>query len=234
MTAPPLWNKQTQCPFCSFKFETTRMRSSAIRVIDKETDLGTLYEGEIPFFYDVTACPQCTFAAQNKDFDTIRMQAEPKILEASKKLRERPHPQDLFVLGTLTPELTAKKHELALAFLKMRSYKNLVVEAGLTLHLVWIFRHMKDVEREKAALARAATAYQELFDKGTNLPENLGEPGVLYLIGELHRRQGLLREGHRFFERSLASKEISSFPRFADMSRDRMTDIKEQLTKEGV
>jgi hypothetical protein len=92
---------------------------------------------------------------------------------------------------------------------------------------------MKDAVREKAALARASAAYQELFDKGSNLPENLGEPGVLYLIGELHRRQGLLREGHRFFERSLASKEISAFPRFADMSRDRMGEIKEALGREG-
>ncbi len=225
----PLWNKKLKCPFCAFEFETTRMRSSAIRVLDKESDLGTIYEGEIPFFYDVTACPNCTFAAQNKDFDTLRAQAEPKIMEASKKLRESKNKPDLFVIGTLTPELAVKRHELALSFLKIRAYKTLTIQAGLTLHLVWIFRLMKDTVREKEALGRAAQAYQELFDKGSNLPENLGEPGVLYLIGELYRRQGLLREGHRFFERALASKEIKAFPRFADMARDMMGIVKEQL-----
>lgn len=225
----PLWNKKLKCPFCTFEFETTRMRSSAIRVLDKESDLGTIYEGEVPFFYDITACPNCTFAAQNKDFDTIRYQAEPKIMEVSKKLRESKNKPDIFVIGNITPELSVKRHELALSFLKIRAYKNLTIQAGLTLHLVWIFRLMKDAEREKAALARAAQAYEELFDKGGNLPENLGEPGVLYLIGELYRRQGLLREGHRFFERSLASKEIKAFPRFADMARDMMGIVKEQL-----
>ena len=32
-----LWNKKLSCPFCNGEFETTRLRASAIRVIEKHS-----------------------------------------------------------------------------------------------------------------------------------------------------------------------------------------------------
>jgi uncharacterized protein len=228
----PLWNKKLKCPFCGTDFETTRMRSSVIRIKDKMTDFGKIYEGECPYFYAITACPHCTFAALNKDFQSIRVQYEPKVLEASRKIREsgRSKP-DIFGVGSITPEVAAKRHELAIAFMKMRAFKDLGSVAGLYMHLVWIFRLMKDEEREKAAMAEAAKAYQEYHERGGELPEQLGEPGILYLIGELHRRMGQYKEARRFYERALASKEIKSFPFIANQIRDMMLIAKGQGAK---
>jgi uncharacterized protein (DUF2225 family) len=230
----PLWNKKIKCAFCGTEFETSRMRSSAIRVTEKESDFGSLYEGENPYFYSVTACPGCTFAAFNKDYDVLRFQAEPKILEATKKIRaaglKKP---DIFALGSMTPEAALKRHDLAIAFMKLRVYPNPGVLARLYLEKVWLYRLIKDFEKEKTAMAEAAQAYEDFHQKGNTMPENLGEPGVLYLIGELYRRRGLYKDARRFYEKALASKEIKAFPRIAEMTRDMMLSAKEQMIQAG-
>ncbi len=233
--ATPLWNKKLKCPFCVFEFETTRLRSSVIKIKDKQTDFGSIYEGECPYLYAVTVCPQCTFAALNKDFDSIRAGAEPMIMEVSRQIRQSAKKKpNIFDLGISTPEVAIKRHELAITFMKIRKYGDLGILAGLYLHLVWIYRLMQDYENEKKAMAQAAKAYEEFFDKGNRLPENLGEPGVLYLIGELNRRQGLYKDARRFYERALASKEIRAFPRIAEMTRDMMYAAKQQMEMNGI
>ncbi len=160
-----LWNKKVKCPFCSFEFETTRMRATVIKIKDKMTDFGNIYEGECPYFYAVTVCPQCTFAALNKDFDSLRADYEPKVMEATRLIRQAGKPKpDIFALGTMKPEIAIKRHELAIAFTKMRTYSELGTLAGLYMHLVWINRLRQDHEKEKAAMAQAAKAYEEFHE----------------------------------------------------------------------
>jgi len=226
----PLWNKKLKCPFCGVEFETTRMRSSAIKVKEKESDFGSIYEGECPYLYAITVCPHCTFAAMNKDFDSLRAGAEPKIMEASKKMRQlNSKKPDIFALGASTPLVAVKRHELAIAFSKMRAFQEPAILPSLYLHLVWLFRLMKDEPKERAAMTETAAAYEEFLHKGSDMPENLGEPGILYLIGELYRRRDLYKEARRFYERALASREIRSFPKIAEMIRDMMMEAKEKM-----
>lgn len=231
----PLWNKKTKCPFCQFEFETTRMRSSVIKIKEKMTDFGNIYDGECAYFYAVTVCPQCTFAALNKDFDSIRADYEAKVMEATKKIRQtNVKKPDIFGLGTLTPEVAAKRHELAIAFTKMRTYSELGTLAGLYMHLVWIYRLAQNREKERAAMAEAVKAYQDYHEKGGELPEKLGEPGILYLIGELYRRLGQYKEARAYYGRALTSKEIRLFPAIADMTRDMMLAAKNAMEQAGM
>jgi uncharacterized protein len=226
----PLWNKKLKCPFCGTEFETTRLRSTVIKIKEKESDFGNIYDGECAYFYAITVCPNCTFAARNKDFESAKSQYEPKILEVTRKIiksgKKKP---DIFGLGSSTPEVAALRHELAIAFMNKRAHKDYGTMAGLYMHLVWIYRMMKNDEKEKSAMAEAAKAYEEYHEKGADLPEQLGEPGILYLIGELNRRQGLYKEARRFYERALACKEIKGYPHIANLTRDMMLVAKEQM-----
>src|SRR5579859_6905130 len=164
----PLWNKKLKCPFCQTEFETTRMRSSAIKVREKQSDFGSVFDGACPYFYAITVCPNCTFAAQNKDFDSIRAQAEPKIMEASRRIvKSNPKKPDIFKLGPSTAEVAVKRHELAIVFSKMREYQDAGILPNLYLHIVWIYRLMGNSEKEKAALGHAATAYEEFFNQAS-------------------------------------------------------------------
>ena len=70
----------------------------------------------------------------------------------------------------------------------------------------------------------ALDAYKEFYEKGSRLPEKLGEPGVLYLIGELYRRLGNFREARNYYGKALFGWGKMNFQynfaygRFADIA----------------
>lgn len=234
MATEALYNYKIKCPFCTIEFETTRMRPSAVRVKEQQSDFGNIFESECPYVYAITVCPACSFAARNTDFEKIRVASEAKIMAASKQLRQSTKPKpDIFKLGPSTPEVAVKRFELAIAFYKMRYVVEMGVLANMTLHMVWLYRLTGNKEKEQLALAQAATVYEQYLAKAYTLPETLGEPGVIYLIGDLTRRQGKLKEARRFFESAIASKEIKDYPKIGEMARDQMAAIKEELDKTG-
>jgi uncharacterized protein (DUF2225 family) len=232
-----LWNKKLTCPFCSKEFETTRMRASAIRVKEKWTDFGSLYEGISPTLYSITACPHCMVALRNEEFEKINAGYEPKLMEFSKRARLQAGAKaELFALGELSVEQAVKRHELAISCQKMRAHSEAGELAGLYLHIVWMYRSNGNPEGERKALIPALETYKEFYEKGSKLPEKLGEPGVLYLIGELHRRAGDFREARNYFGKALSSKELEAFPSIENMVREQMLVAKEQqeqLEKKG-
>lgn len=232
MAVEALFNYKIKCPFCETNFETTRMRTSAIRVKEQQSDFGNIFEGECPYLYAITVCPTCSFAARNSDFEKIRVTSEAKIMAASKQLRQSTKPKpDIFNLGPSTPEVAVKRFELAIAFYKMRYVVEMGVLANMYLHLVWLWRMAGNKEKEQLAIAQAAQIYEEYLAKAYTLPESLGEPGIIYLIGELYRLQGKLKEARRLFESGLGSKELRDYPKIADMIRDKIAEIKADMEK---
>jgi uncharacterized protein (DUF2225 family) len=196
-------------------------------VKEKYSDFGAAYDGPNPNFYSITACPHCTIAARNEEFEKLMPGYEPKLMEVSKKLRQSQQKPDCFQAGELSPETAVKRHELAIALHKFRSHSDSGELAGLWMHIAWIWRTVGDAEREKKALEAAIPAYNEFYEKGNKLPEKLGEPGILYLIGEIHRRLGMGREARVYFSRALSSKELGAFPNIENMLREGMLSAKE-------
>lgn len=225
----PLWNKKIHCPFCEQDFETVRLRPSALRVKEKWSDFGCLYEGLSPYTYAITACPHCLVAARNEEWEKLNPSYEPKLMEFSKKMRAQAQKPDIFTLGELTVEQAIKRHELAILCHKLRAHSEAGELAGLLIHIVWIRRLNGDAEGERKALPAALEAYKAFFEKGNKLPEKLGEPGVLYLIGELLRRSGDYREARNYFGKALGSKELEAFPNIESLVREQMLVAKEQM-----
>lgn len=224
-----LWNKKLACPFCNAEFETTRLRASAIRIKEKFTDFGSGFEGISPYFYSITACPSCSIAARNEEFEKFMPGYEPKLMEVSKKLKGKAGNHEAFHVGELTAEQAVKRHELAITMHQFRAHSDAGELAGLYMHIAWIYRSNGNPEPERKALAQAAVAYQEFYEKGNKLPEKLGEPGILYLIGEINRRIGNVKEARSYFSRALTSKELGAFPNIENMLREGMLTAKDQL-----
>lgn len=224
-----LWNKQLTCPFCNGAFESTRLRASAIRIKEKYSDFGCVYEGYSPYAYSITACPHCTIAARNEEYEKFNPGYEPKLMDVSRKLKASAAKPDAFQLGELTVDQAVKRHELAIAHHKFRAHSDAGELAGLWMHVAWMRRSSGEADKEKLALEAASHAYQEFYEKGNRLPEKLGEPGILYLIGEIHRRMGNAREARSYFSRALTSKELGSFPNIENMLREGMLTAKEQM-----
>jgi uncharacterized protein (DUF2225 family) len=224
-----LWNKKVSCPFCNSEFETTRLRASAIRVKEKHSDFGSVFEGESPYFYSITACPHCSVAARNEEFEKFNAGYEPKLMEVSRKLKGSLSKHEAFQLGELTVEQAVKRHELAITMHKFRATSDAGELAGLWMHIAWIRRSNGDTEAERKAMEQAVQAYAEFYEKGSRLPEKLGEPGILYLLGELNRRIGKVKEGRQYFSRALTSKELGAYPNIEHMLREGMLLAKDQL-----
>lgn len=230
----PLWNKKLTCPFCNGEFETTRLRQSAMRVKEKWTDFGCLYETYCPYLYALTACPHCLVTARNEEFEKFNPGYEPKLMEFSKRAKAQTSAKpDIFGLGEMSVEAAVKRHELAIACHKMRAHGEAGELAGLHLHIVWIHRMNGNAEAERKALEAALVAYNDFFEKGNKLPEKLGEPGVLYLIGEINRRLGHYREARNYYGKALSSKELEAFPNVESLLREQMLVAKEQMENEG-
>jgi uncharacterized protein len=227
------WDKKIKCPFCDFEFETTRLRASAIHVKEKYSDFGCVYEGPSAYLYAITACPQCTLAARNEEFEKFRPDYEPRLMELSRRMTAMKDKPDIFKTGDIDVETAVRRHEHALKLHPYRAHADPGEKAGLLMHIVWIRRMTGEVEKEHEAMRRAITAYEEFYEKGNKLPEKLGEPGVLFLIGELYRRLGDFRQSRLTFSRALESKELSAFPSIEHMIRDTMLVAKEQMEKSG-
>jgi uncharacterized protein len=230
----PLWDKKLTCPFCGHPFETRRVRQGALRLREKWTDFGSLYEGLSPYYYAITACPQCLVAARNDEFDRIKPGYEPKLMEFSKRARAQPSKPDLSVPeGGMAVELAVKRHELAIACHKLRAHSEPGELAGLWLHIVWIWRIEGNAKAERHAMEQALAAYRVFFEKGDKLPEKLGEPGVIYLLGELSRRLGRLQEAREYFSKVLSMRNLSEFPNIEVLVREQMLVAKGQLEASG-
>lgn len=229
----PLWNKKLQCPFCNGDFETTRLRPSALRAKEKWSDFGCLYEGHNPYFYAITVCSHCLVAARNEEFEKLNPAYEPKLMEFSRKMKALAQKPAIFGLGDASSEQAIKRHELAIACHKLRAHGEAGELAGLLIHIVWIRRIAGDAEGERKALEAALEAYKAFYEKGNKLPEKLGEPGVLYLIGELLRRLGQFREARNYFSKALGSKELEAFPNIDSLAREQMLVAKDQMEKQG-
>jgi uncharacterized protein (DUF2225 family) len=225
----PLWKKKLTCPFCGLEFETLRLRQGAIRVKEKWTDFGSLYEGTSPTLYAITVCQHCLVAARNDEFDKLNPAYEPKLMEFSKRARAQSAKPDLFGADELSVEQSLRRHDLAIACHKLRAHGEAGELAGLWLHIVWIHRVNGNVDAERKALEQAVAAYQQFYEKGSKLPEKLGEPGVVYLIGELYRRLGDYRQARTYFARALSSKELGAYPNVEGLLREQMLVAKDQM-----
>lgn len=225
----PLWKKKMACPFCSQEFETLRLRQGAMRVKEKWTDFGCLYEGHSPITYAITVCQHCLVAARIEEFDKLNPAYEPKLMEFSRRARAQVAKPDIFGADELGFEQAVKRHELAIACHKMRAHSEPGELAGLWLHIVWLRRIGGDSAGERKALEQAVAAYQQLFEKGNKLPEKLGEPGVVYLIGELYRRLGDYRQARTYYARALSSKELEAYPNVEALLREQMLVAKDQM-----
>jgi uncharacterized protein (DUF2225 family) len=225
----PLWSKKLACPFCGHEFETSRMRQGSMRVKEKWTDFGSLYEGLCPYFYAVTVCPHCLVAARNDEFEKFNAGYEPKLMEFSKRARAQAAKPDIFKPGEIDLESAVKRHDLAIACHKIRVHSEPGELAGLWLHIVWMWRLSGNAAMERKALENALAAYLVFFEKGVKLPEKLGEPGVLYLIGEILRRLDRYQEAREYFSKALSHRELASYPNIETLLREQMLVAKSQL-----
>lgn len=240
-----LYNREVTCPVCDNVFKTKAVKTSAARILRKDSDSFIIFDVINPYFYDVWICNKCGYAAMKRDFNKIRNSETELVKE---KIKPKWHPKtypDVYNVN------------IAIERFKLSLLNYYVIDAKASkkamncLKIAWMYRLLKDSENEtiflKQALEGFNTAY---FNEGFPL-YNMDKFTSMYIIGELNRRLGSNDESLKWFSQIITApgapsklkdksrdqrdliKEAEDLEKSADKSNADETPIKEKNTKKG-
>lgn len=228
----PIWLKEVKCPACDTVFKTARVRPSALKIKKGEADFHKVYEDLCPLLYAVTSCPYCNYSARNDDFDGKTLEYHPEILKLAIAIKDSKKNLKFPETKETDMETAVKKHLLAITFAKQYKPEDPLTIAGLYMHIAWMYRENGNTEKDLEYQKMALDYYVKTFEKGSHIPEKLGEPGILYLIGELNRVLGNDNEAVTWFSRVVKNSQIKNFPNIENLARDAWEKITEKKKNE--
>ena len=217
-----LYDKEIKCPVCNIKFETKKVRGSKLRLIKRDEDFLPYYEGENPIKYNVLVCPNCGYAATESKYDSLtKMEKEIVLTEISSKWNKRSYG------GLRTLDDGIEAYKLALYIGQLLDYNKL--DLGLLcLNLGWSYRMKEDKEEEIRFLELAKELLENSFYNEYLNDTNMDELRLSYLIGELNRRLGNIKEALKWFNTTISNPRLKSNPMLENMVREQW-----RLTREG-
>ncbi|WAM33138.1 DUF2225 domain-containing protein [Caldicellulosiruptor morganii] len=217
-----IYEKQLTCPVCGATVRAPFVKSSAIYVEKRDTDLCVYYKGVNPLLYDVIVCGECGYAALNKNFGKFtKWDIESLREKVQKKWVKREIPFERTVDDAIV------LYKLALITATSKKKVNKYEVAGILLRISWLYRLNQDREKELEFQKMSLQAYKDAFENDEGTQDEIDLATVMYLIGELSRRTGDLQEAKKWFSRLITSKEARSNPHILELAREQIQAIKD-------
>ena len=193
-----LFTKKITCPACERMYEGTGFLSSRIRRKKSYSDFYVEYEGLNPNYYLVQVCPTCGYAFYK---NPVPLSQKQKALIHEKISRqwlarnfngERSNATatEVYKLAYLCGQLTRQPENL---------------QAGILLHIAWLYREGHDKENELRFLKLAKDKYQAIYE-GDASGIDVGR--TLYILGELCRKLDDYSGAVNWFRRIIDDKRI--------------------------
>ncbi|AKA71013.1 DUF2225 domain-containing protein [Clostridium scatologenes] len=214
-----LYNREVTCPVCDNVFKTKAVKTSAARILRKDSDSFIIFDVINPYFYDVWICNKCGYAAMKRDFNKIRNSETELVKE---KIKPKWHPKtypDVYNVN------------IAIERFKLSLLNYYVIDAKASkkamncLKIAWMYRLLKDSENETTFLKQALEGFNSAyFNEGFPL-YNMDKFTSMYIIGELNRRLGNNDESLKWFSQIITAPGAPS--KLKDKSRDQRDLIKE-------
>lgn len=214
-----LYDKKIKCPVCNNQFTTKKVRTSKLKLIKRDADFLSYYEGENPLFYNVFVCPNCGYAALDEKFNKIKPREKEKIKNTiSIKWNERNFSDKR------TVDEAIDTYKLALLSGEILEYSKYDL-GNICLRLCWLNKIKEDKEEEDRFAILARDLYRQAY---TTESINMGTTTLSYLIGELSRQIGDREEALNWFNTTLRSPDIKE-----NVALEKIVREQWQLTKEG-
>ncbi|MCR3758815.1 DUF2225 domain-containing protein [Clostridium felsineum] len=177
-----LYDKTLTCPVCSTPFKARTVKTSAIRILKKDTDFFIYYKNINPYFYDVWLCPVCGYAAMKSDFEKIKSyQKELVEKNISLKWHSKKYPE-VYDLN-----IAIERFKLSLLnYVAIEAHSS--KKAMNCLKLAWMYRISKNDEMEKLFLKNALEGFDDAYYNESFPIYGMNKFSMMYLIGEIHRR----------------------------------------------
>ena len=214
-----LYDKKIKCPVCDVQFTTKKVRTSKLKLIKRDADFLSYYEGENPLFYNVFVCPNCGYAALEEKFNKIKPREKEKIKNT---ISTKWNKQSFSDKRTVDEAIDAYK--LALLSGEILEYSKYDL-GNICLRLCWLNRIKEDKEEEDRFTILARDLYRQAY---TTESINMGATTLSYLIGELSRQIEDIEESLNWFNTTLRSPDIKE-----NVALEKMVREQWQLTKEG-
>lgn len=218
-----LYDASTSCPVCGNKFQAKAVKSSAYRRQKSDSDFFIRYSSINPYFYEVSLCNVCGYAALKQDFEKIRdFQVELVQSKISPRWQGRHYP-DVY-----DAKIALERYKLALL-------NSVVMEAKasrkslICLRIAWMYRLLEDESNEQVFLKQALEGFNEAYTNEDFPISGMDKFTVMYLIGELNRRTGNFNEANLWFSKIITAPSASQ--KVKDMARDQRDIIKEETLK---
>ena len=216
-----LYNKLIICPVCQRNIEVTVVKIAACKISSKDSDFCVYYEGVNPILYDAWVCGLCGYAARSSRFEIIKAKDSKKIMQTIGR-------------RWVKRELTGKRDiNTALSAYKLVLYNAKTIDspgseiASICMRIAWLFRMKKD-RREVDFLNFALENYKHAYENERFPVDKLDEYTCIYIIAELNRRTGQLKESLKWFSMLISSPSALRNKNLINLARDQYYMVKEQ------
>lgn len=222
-----IWLKKTECPLCYEEFQTENIWQGKVNVLEEYPDLGKRYSGTNPLYYSVWVCPSCYYADFRGDdfFATGQIVDETfeedyEILELVAEKADFRQPR--------TFALAVASYKLAIMSGKHKKSSNARI-GTFNLRLAWLYRSIKKRAQEKKYIQYTLDHYLKAF-QNEEKPDfgNLSEGGITYLLGELYRQTGDIRNAVNFFQKVVNDKTLDTEPKYIKLARFQWESLKDK------
>ena len=218
-----LYNKEVTCPVCNHVFKTAAVKSSAHRMIKKDSDFFIRYSTINPYFYDVWVCNSCGYSAMKADFHTLRsIEIEQVQKSITPKWQGRMYPEIYDV------HVAIERYKLSLLNYIVTNAKS-SKKAINCIKLAWMYRLLETEESEEMELIFLKQALEGLSDAyySEAFPiYGMDKYSAMYLIGELNRRIGNTEDSLVWFSNVITTPNVKQS--LKELARDMKDLIKEE------
>ncbi|NLK86872.1 MAG: DUF2225 domain-containing protein [Clostridiaceae bacterium] len=217
-----LYGKEVDCPVCSKKFNVTKVKSRACKVLKRDSDFCVHYEGINPILYDAWVCENCGYASQADKFLDITPREADRL-----KDNLMPRWKKRSLDGERDIDTAIEAFKLVLISYQFREAKSSDL-ARVCMRIAWLYRYKGD-EEELKFIGFALKHYKDTYEKENFPVDKLDEYTCMYMIGELCFRTGSYEEAVKWFSRLISSEQARKKPTLIEAARDQYQLVKEKL-----
>ncbi|MGK0465011.1 DUF2225 domain-containing protein [Clostridium sp.] len=218
-----LYNKEITCPVCDHLFKAVTVKSSAYRMVKKDSDFFIRYSLINPYFYDVWVCNSCGYSAMKIDFYTIRSTGIERVQKSiTSKWNGRMYPEVYDV------HIAIERYKLALLNYVVTNAKS-SKKAITCIKLAWMYRLIDTPdakEMEQIFLKEALDGLNDAYYAESFPLYGMDKYSAMYLIGELNRRIGHTENSLVWFSNLITTPNVKQ--NLKELARDMKDLIREE------
>lgn len=214
-----LYEKKITCNVCGGEFVTSKVRTSKLKMVKRDADFLTYYEGENPLLYNVFVCPHCGYAAMEEKFNHINSREKEKI---KKTITPKWNKREFSGKRTIFDGIEVYK--LALLTGEVLDYKKYDL-ANICIRICWLNRLVGNEDEEKRFTILARDLFKYAY---TSESINMEDTTLAYLIGELSRGIGEKEVALSWYNTALRNPSIKN-----NVALEKMVREQWQVAKEG-